>query len=149
MFSHILEVTKLKFINNWGTKIDILSGVKIWQFLKKHMLNLLEFILWRLEKVGLRSKAGQAKVLGTILCICGSMLLSLYHGKVLIGQLRIHWKYSQHDTSKNIIDPNNNHGNFFLGPFLVIISTVVYSLWLIIQVRKYFWHLFQSLSYNK
>ncbi|PHT98741.1 WAT1-related protein [Capsicum chinense] len=92
-------------------------------------------VLSGLEKVGLRSKAGQAKVLGTILCICGSMLLSLYHGKVLIGQLRIHWKYSQHDTSKNIIDPNNNHGNFFLGPFLVIISTVVYSLWLIIQPR--------------
>ncbi|KAG5625926.1 hypothetical protein H5410_011144 [Solanum commersonii] len=94
-------------------------------------------VLSGLEKVGLRSKGGQAKVMGTILCICGAMLLSLYHGKMLIGQLKIHWKYSQHNTSKNIIlDPNNNtHGNFFLGPFLVIISGIVYSLWLIIQPR--------------
>ncbi|MCD7448599.1 hypothetical protein HAX54_044852 [Datura stramonium] len=91
-------------------------------------------VLSGLEKVGLRSKAGQGKVIGTILCICGAMLLSLYHGKVLIGQLGFHWKYSQHDTSKNIIDPNyNSHRNFFLGPFLVIMSTILYSLWLIIQ----------------
>ncbi|XP_009625723.1 WAT1-related protein At1g09380-like [Nicotiana tomentosiformis] len=89
-------------------------------------------ILSGLEKVGLRTKAGLAKVLGTILCICGAMLLSLYHGKVVIGQLRIHWKYSE-QTSKNI--EANSHGNFFLGPFLVIISTIVYSLWLIIQPR--------------
>ncbi|XP_019230255.1 PREDICTED: WAT1-related protein At1g09380-like isoform X2 [Nicotiana attenuata] len=89
-------------------------------------------VLSGLEKVGLRTKAGQAKVLGTILCICGAMLLSLYHGKVVIGQLRIHWKYSE-QTSKNI--EANTHGNFFLGPFLVIISTIVYSLWLIIQPR--------------
>ncbi|MCE0480666.1 hypothetical protein HAX54_037702 [Datura stramonium] len=93
-------------------------------------------VLSGLEKVGLRSKAGQGKVIGTILCICGAMLLSLYHGKVLIGQLGFHWKYSQHDTSKNIIDPNyNSHRNFFLGPFLVIMSTILYSLWLIIQPR--------------
>ncbi|NP_001306254.1 WAT1-related protein At1g09380-like precursor [Solanum lycopersicum] len=94
-------------------------------------------VLSGLEKVVLRSKGGQAKVMGTMLCICGAMLLSLYHGKMLIGQLKIHWKYSQHHTSKNIIhDPNNNtHGNFFLGPFLVIISCIVYSLWLIIQPR--------------
>ncbi|KAK4354864.1 hypothetical protein RND71_027058 [Anisodus tanguticus] len=67
-------------------------------------------------------------MLGTIMCIGGALLLSLYHGKVVIGKLGIHWKYSQHNTSKN-----NSHGNFFTGPFLVIISTMVYSLWLTIQ----------------
>lgn len=69
-------------------------------------------------------------MMGTIMCIGGAMLLSLYHGKVVIGKLGFQWKYSQHNnTSKN-----NSHGNFFNGPFLVIISTMVYSLWLIIQV---------------
>ncbi|XP_015162043.1 WAT1-related protein At1g09380-like [Solanum tuberosum] len=86
-------------------------------------------LICRLEKLGLKTKAGQAKMMGTIMCIGGAMLLSLYHGKVVIGKLGIHWKYSQHNnTSKN-----NSHGNFFNGPFLVIISTMVYSLWLIIQ----------------
>ncbi|TMW97840.1 hypothetical protein EJD97_004914 [Solanum chilense] len=93
-------------------------------------------VLFGLEKIGVTSRGGQAKVMGTMLCVCGAMLLSLYHGKVLFGQLKIHWKYSQHYTNKNIIDPNNNnsHGNF-LGPFLVIISDIVYSLWLIIQPK--------------
>ncbi|XP_049350966.1 WAT1-related protein At1g09380-like [Solanum verrucosum] len=93
-------------------------------------------VFFGLEKIGVTSKGGQAKVMGTMLCICGAMLLSLYHGKVLIGQLNIHWKYSHHHTSENIVDSNNNsHGNFFLGPFLVIISAIVYSLWLIIQPK--------------
>ncbi|XP_060173766.1 WAT1-related protein At1g09380-like isoform X2 [Lycium barbarum] len=85
-------------------------------------------VICGLEKVGVRTKAGQAKMMGTILCISGAVLLSLYHGKVVIDNLGIHWKYSSHNTSKN-----NSHGNFFTGPFLVIISTMAYSVWLIIQ----------------
>ncbi|CAN4110920.1 unnamed protein product [Withania somnifera] len=47
------------------------------------------------EKLGLRSIAGQAKLWGTIACVGGAMLLSLYHGKVVIGQLGFHWKYAE------------------------------------------------------
>ncbi|OIT38415.1 wat1-related protein, partial [Nicotiana attenuata] len=99
-------------------------------------------VLCGLEKVGVRSKAGQAKVLGTIICIGGAMLLSLYQGKVVIGKLGIHWKYSEITTKNN---EANSHGDFFTGPFLVIISTIVYSIWLIIQVILPF----QSFSPNK
>ncbi|XP_059310751.1 WAT1-related protein At1g09380-like [Lycium ferocissimum] len=83
------------------------------------------------EKLGLRSIAGQAKFLGTIICVGGAMLLSLYHGKVVIGQLGYHWKYAE-STGKDV---NSAHSNFFLGPFLLILSSLTYAIWLIIQAK--------------
>ncbi|CAN4110919.1 unnamed protein product [Withania somnifera] len=68
------------------------------------------------EKLGLRSIAGQAKLWGTIACVGGAMLLSLYHGKVVIGQLGFHWKYAER-------------------PFLLIVCSLTYAIWLIIQTR--------------
>lgn len=60
------------------------------------------------------------------------MLLSFYRGPVVIGKLGFHWKYAE-SSGKDI---NSGHTNFFLGPFLLIISSVsvTYALWLIIQV---------------
>ncbi|KAK4377126.1 hypothetical protein RND71_003422 [Anisodus tanguticus] len=85
----------------------------------------------RLEKLGLRSIAGQAKLIGTIVCVGGAMLLSLYRGPVVIGQLGFQWKYAE-SSDKDI---NSGHTNFLLGPFILIISSVTYALWLIIQAR--------------
>ncbi|XP_049403378.1 WAT1-related protein At1g09380-like isoform X2 [Solanum stenotomum] len=82
-----------------------------------------------IEKLGLRSIAGQTKFWGTIICVGGAMLLSLYHGKVVIGQLGFHWKYAE-NTSKDV---NSANSNFFLGPFLLILSSLTYAIWLIIQ----------------
>ncbi|KAG5625925.1 hypothetical protein H5410_011143 [Solanum commersonii] len=81
-----------------------------------------------IEKLGLRSIAGQAKFWGTIVCVGGAMLLSLYHGKVVIGQLGFHWKFAE-NTGKDV------NSNFFLGPFLLIVCSLTYAIWLIIQTK--------------
>lgn len=90
------------------------------------------YIFGRLERVGLGTKAGQAKMLGTILCVGGAMLLSFYHGSIVpIDQPNIHWKYAQ-DMTEN--KSSTNHGNFMLGPFLLIVSAVSWGVWSILQV---------------
>ncbi|KAL0364878.1 UNVERIFIED_CONTAM: WAT1-related protein [Sesamum angustifolium] len=87
---------------------------------------------FRLEKLGMKSKAGQAKILGTILCVGGALLLSFYHGSVVnIGESSIHWNYAQKTGTNNSL----NHVNLILGPFLLIVSAVSWAVWLIIQTR--------------
>ncbi|KAG9160103.1 hypothetical protein Leryth_015008 [Lithospermum erythrorhizon] len=93
-----------------------------------------------LESVGLKTKAGEAKVWGTIICVGGALLLSFYHGHILdIGQSSIHWKYAENAGNQSS-SSTGTHGNAFLGPFLVIAEfTVSWAIWFIIQkIKKYF-----------
>ncbi|CAA0834639.1 WAT1-related protein [Striga hermonthica] len=86
-----------------------------------------------LEKLGLKSKAGQAKVFGTLVCVGGAILVSFYHGPIVnIGQSSIHWKYAETTTSS--ASPTA-HLNFILGPFLLLVSAISWAAWLIIQTR--------------
>ncbi|GFP80377.1 wat1-related protein at1g09380 [Phtheirospermum japonicum] len=86
-----------------------------------------------MEKLGLKSKAGQAKIVGTILCVGGAILLSFYHGPIVnIGESSIHWKYAEKTGTKN---GSINHVNLILGPFLLIVSAISWAAWLIIQTK--------------
>lgn len=79
----------------------------------------------------LRTKGGKAKVLGTLICVGGALILSFYHGDVLnIGKSSVHWKYAEKTGTKDSI----NHVNLILGPFLLLVSAISWAIWLIIQV---------------
>ncbi|OMP09402.1 Drug/metabolite transporter [Corchorus olitorius] len=79
----------------------------------------------RQEAVGIKKSSGQAKVMGTLVCVGGAMLLSFYHGHIIgIGDSKIHWKYADEMTSKS---SSNGSNNFFLGPFLVMASAVAWA----------------------
>ncbi|CAI9764215.1 unnamed protein product [Fraxinus pennsylvanica] len=85
-----------------------------------------------LERLGLRTKGGQAKVLGTLICVGGALMLSFYHGHVVnIGKSSVHWKYAEMTGTKDSI----NHVNLILGPFLLLVSAISWAIWLIIQTR--------------
>ncbi|ONK63154.1 uncharacterized protein A4U43_C07F11970, partial [Asparagus officinalis] len=64
-----------------------------------NMLPAITFIMaipFRMETVGIRTVPGQAKVIGTILCIGGSMLMTFYKGTLVhIWPSHIHWKYAE------------------------------------------------------
>ncbi|KAL3627962.1 hypothetical protein CASFOL_028064 [Castilleja foliolosa] len=86
-----------------------------------------------MEKLGLKSKVGQAKIIGTILCVGGAILLSFYQGSIVnIGESSIHWKYAEKTGTKN---GTINHVNLILGPFLLIVSAISWAAWLIIQTK--------------
>lgn len=87
----------------------------------------------RQEKMGVKTKAGQAKVWGTIICVGGAILVSFYHGSVVnIGQSAIHWKYADKWDAVAAASPAGH--NSILGPILLIISAISWAIWLIIQV---------------
>ncbi|KAF7154470.1 hypothetical protein RHSIM_Rhsim01G0130200 [Rhododendron simsii] len=88
-------------------------------------------VIGRLESVGIRKKAGQAKVLGTVVCVGGAMLLSFYHGSVVMGGSSIHWKYANNMGKGN----STNDKKFMLGPFLLIARNFSWGAWLIIQAK--------------
>ncbi|KAA3486352.1 WAT1-related protein [Gossypium australe] len=85
----------------------------------------------RQEAVGIKKASGQAKVIGTLVCVGGAMLLSFYHGHIIgIGESSIHWNYANKMANSS---PSSSGSNFFLGPFLVMASAVAWALWFIIQ----------------
>ncbi|WVY96216.1 hypothetical protein V8G54_028367 [Vigna mungo] len=82
---------------------------------------------------GIKTKAGVAKVFGTILSVGGAVVLSFYHGKLLgLGESKIQWKYAEEMETRA-----SSHGetNLLLGPVAVICSALVWAVWFIIQAN--------------
>ncbi|KAG2695855.1 hypothetical protein I3760_07G032000 [Carya illinoinensis] len=91
-------------------------------------------VLFRQEYVGIMTKPGQAKVMGTILCVGGALLLSFYHGHTInIVKSSIHWTYAENMETKR--SGSSGQGNFILGPFFLISSSLSWAMWFILQAR--------------
>lgn len=85
----------------------------------------------RQEFVGIKTRAGQAKVLGTALCVGGAMLLSFYNGEMIpIPNSGIHWGYANRMSKQNA----STNSNLVLGSILLMASTVSWAAWIVIQV---------------
>ncbi|XP_031490686.2 WAT1-related protein At1g68170-like isoform X2 [Nymphaea colorata] len=85
-------------------------------------------IMFRLERLEIRSSRSQSKVLGTAVGVCGAMLLTFYHGAKL--QL---WSFHTHLPHHH---PNQHQsGNQVLGSMLAMANTLSYATWLIIQAK--------------
>ncbi len=92
----------------------------------------LVFNSYSLEKVNLKSNGGRAKVLGTLVCISGALLLTLYKGMPISNP---HSQASIHIT---------NHGNMLIpakkerwaiGSILLAVGCLLWSSWFLIQTR--------------
>ncbi|XP_031258442.1 WAT1-related protein At1g25270-like [Pistacia vera] len=101
-----------------------------------NLIPAITFILavsFRLERVGIRTKAGMAKVLGTLLGISGAMLLTFYKG-IEINLFSTNVNLLHHGAS-NFTSPHAEPNKRLIGFLLAIASCLSFALWLIIQAK--------------
>ncbi|KAF8111524.1 hypothetical protein N665_0074s0055 [Sinapis alba] len=85
-------------------------------------------LIFRTENVkNLKTKGGMLKVLGTLICISGALLLSFYKGPQ-ISNLHSHQEALHHNNNDQ--DKTNN---WLLGCLYLTIGTTLLSLWMLFQ----------------
>ncbi|KAM0902672.1 hypothetical protein ACQ4PT_019158 [Festuca glaucescens] len=90
-------------------------------------------IPFRLETVDVRSKAGLAKIAGTLASVGGATLLSLYKGAALT---RTTSSVEEHINSSS----TSSKGRWMLGPALLLVNCITFSFWMLLQgklTKKY------------
>lgn len=93
-------------------------------------------IIWlclcSLENLNKKSSSGKAKLLGTLVCICGAMILTLYKGKPLV-------KYSHSVAPPPTIDSaisislGKRTERWTIGSIALVAGTLLWSSWFLIQ----------------
>ncbi|KAL2468901.1 WAT1-related protein [Forsythia ovata] len=93
-------------------------------------------ILFGLEKLELKTKAGKAKVAGTLLCMGGSMLLNFYKGRdINIWSTHLDLLKNHKHQFVNVAPSHKKHIHKMLGPLLALGSSVCFALSLIVQAK--------------
>lgn len=93
-------------------------------------------ILWlwfRLEKLGWRTEAGKAKVLGTLVGLGGAMILTFYKGPHI--NLSTNVDLLRKSQTSGHVAPIHKSGQMVWGALLSLGSCICYALWLILQVK--------------
>ncbi|XP_020270651.1 WAT1-related protein At1g09380-like [Asparagus officinalis] len=89
-------------------------------------------VIFRLERLGIKSVSGQAKVLGTIVGIGGAMTLTFYKGA------DINLFSSKFDLFKSSLDIGGIHqqsADHVISSLLAVATCFSYAIWLIIQAK--------------
>ncbi|CAO2837628.1 unnamed protein product [Amaranthus hypochondriacus] len=90
-----------------------------------------------LEVIDMRKRGVQAKIVGTLVCVVGAMLLSFYHGHVIhIRQPKIPWLHfgaNHHKTNQK--DGSINHVDLVFGTLILIASNLALAIWYILQAK--------------
>nr|KJB22377.1 hypothetical protein B456_004G044500 [Gossypium raimondii] len=81
-----------------------------------------------LEKVNMGNKAGKAKVVGTLVCISGAMVLTLYKGRTLVGS-------SNSSDNNTTVVATKKKDRWGIGPIFPMASAVCFSSWFLLQSR--------------
>ncbi|KAL3526443.1 hypothetical protein ACH5RR_011099 [Cinchona calisaya] len=84
-------------------------------------------ILFRMEKVEIRSLSSQVKILGTIVSIAGALVVVLYEGPTVIRS------FKQSVLSYQPL--NSSHTNWIIGGVLLFADYLVLSLWYVVQAQ--------------
>ncbi|GLT93425.1 hypothetical protein SLE2022_112190 [Rubroshorea leprosula] len=90
-------------------------------------------VLCKMEKIDMKKVRCQAKVVGTALTVAGALLMTLYKGQIVT----LFWsKYIHlHNISQTDIAAANANQNWYLGSILLIIATLAWASFFIVQTK--------------
>ncbi|XP_020596454.1 WAT1-related protein At1g09380-like [Phalaenopsis equestris] len=107
-----------------------------------NILPALTFIMavpFRIERADIKSYCGQAKIVGTVLCVGGSMMMTFYKGPLIhIPSSGIHWRYAENMAAKGMEATTATGGSSdkqILGAMLVVGSCAAWAAWFIMQAK--------------
>ncbi|CAA7013049.1 unnamed protein product [Microthlaspi erraticum] len=86
-------------------------------------------LIFRMEKLNMKSKAGIGMVMGTLICIGGALLLTMYKGVPLT---KLH-KLETHPSFNN--KPAMKPGNWIIGCVLLFAGSSCFGSWMLIQSK--------------
>nr|GLL32248.1 WAT1-related protein At3g30340-like isoform X5 [Ipomoea trifida] len=78
-------------------------------------------LLFRQERINMKCKSGKAKVLGTLICLIGAIVLTLYKGKPLIN------------ASSKGLESYHNTKSWVIGSLFLFAGASTWSSWFLIQ----------------
>ncbi|XP_031101356.1 WAT1-related protein At3g30340-like isoform X2 [Ipomoea triloba] len=82
-------------------------------------------LLFRQERINMKCKSGKAKVLGTLICLIGTIVLTLYKGKPL----------TNNNASSKGVEAHHNTKSWVIGSLFLFAGSLAWSSWFIIQGR--------------
>ncbi|GAU18069.1 hypothetical protein TSUD_51790 [Trifolium subterraneum] len=81
-----------------------------------------------IEKVNMKIKSGKAKILGTVVCIGGVLILALYKG------ISFNSPQSQHIANRDTSAPPKLE-KWIIGSILLTVGGIMWSSWFVIQAK--------------
>uniref|UniRef100_A0A0E0RG38 WAT1-related protein n=1 Tax=Oryza rufipogon TaxID=4529 RepID=A0A0E0RG38_ORYRU len=92
--------------------------------------------IFRLEKLKLKTRSGMIKVIGTVICVVGTMVVSLYRGKLLHLWPTHLLKPAQLRAIGGSDDSTfPTHHNMLIGTLFLCGSCLSYAFWFIVQAK--------------
>ncbi|KAJ0047769.1 hypothetical protein Pint_14942 [Pistacia integerrima] len=98
------------------------------------VLTFLMALPFRLESVNIKHNSGRAKVVGTLVCIAGAMMLTLYRGMPLLNHSHMQAETSTMDGVKEMHCTRRTE-RWTLGMIALTVGTILWSSWFLIQTN--------------
>ncbi|XP_030540137.1 WAT1-related protein At3g30340-like [Rhodamnia argentea] len=102
-----------------------------------NIVPVLTFIMalpFRIEMVDMKSSSGRAKIGGTLVCIGGALMLTLYRGRPLFNSSHSQAVISMHDHATKLSSAKRTQ-NWTIGLICLFLGTLLWSLWFLLQSK--------------
>lgn len=88
----------------------------------------------RIETVDMKSSSGRAKIVGTLVCVGGALMLTLYRGRPFFNTSHSQAVISMHDHATKLSSANKTQ-NWTIGLICLVLGTLLWSLWFLLQSK--------------